>query len=595
MGTIGRMVEEGDWAHSADLYSMWFGAIGSGYIMPTGNLCEPSITGTTEVTIASGRVCFGLPTTIDYSGEAIALDSGSEFPRYDLIYLVNNSGSVAAEVSKGSNLTLPTIPGPSTQKTVPVAVIYWDENGELAELKDVRTVMDEQHAHTDGDGLMLDSYNAEMNVDADEATMTVQNYNVEVDEVQIPSSILHEGLWLENDRVMNVDAGAGLGINQVTDSEGNVIEELLFLDPAQIAADGLTAANGNLHADLGDGIQLVSGRVTVDDAGGVILRGTTPDRQIDLYHQQYGGVYFENDRVIIQADDFDGAGLSGTNELLNVRDGYGISAGTDVNLDVGRGLSVGTQLNVKRETGGGIELDGNNKLYGEAQGIAGSGLSISSGVVNLNAGYGIAVSTDTTHMDLESGGGLQINSGQVEVNRGTGIKVGADYGRLQVDPAGIAGLGLKAASGELALDVDGGLEVSSDQVNVNSDGSITTNGGQLEVVPSQLVDDSTLIAFDGEVQLDPKPDFFELLVDEEFTLSPGEEHVITCADTMVMVSINAEGQTATNEGAYRWYFQETQNYDSDAMEVVVKSVLSNNETINLRARLYWIKWAAWME
>jgi len=388
-----------------------------------------------------------------------------------------------------------------------------------------------------------------------------------------------------------VEEGAFVDVNIDEPKTG----ETMTVKTQDIAADGLKAEDGYLKAEGDEGIHLVSDKVTVDDGDGVILRGDTPNRQIDLYHQEYGGVYFENGSVIIQADDFDGAGLSPSNEVLNVRDGYGISAGTDVNLDVGRGLSAGTQLYVNRETGGGIMLDANNKLYGEAQGIAGNGLSISSGRVSLNAGYGISTGSSSTSVDLESGGGLQINSGQVEVNRGAGISVGADYGRLMVDPAGIAGLGLKASSGELALDVDGGLEVSSDQVNVDTDGSITTNSGQLEVVPSQLVDDSTLIAFDGEVQLDAKPDFFEEMKDVEFTLDPGTEHVITCADTMVMVSINAVGQTSTNEGDYRWYFQETASENSDSMEVVVESTGTNNETINLRARLYWIKWDAWME
>ena len=298
MGTIGRMIEEGEWPHTADLYAMWFGAIGSGYIMPEGSRCEPSLSGTNEVTIGDGSVVLGTSGKMNFSGTTLTPEAGSEFPRYDFIYLTESSGSLTVQVDKGSNLKLPSIGMPPAAKLVPIAVIYWDENQEITQLRDVRSVVDPQHAHCPGDGLLLDEYNARMNVDADETTVTTQNYHVEVGTVNIPSSIVHEGLWLENESVLNVDRGPGLGIKEVTDDEGNVVDELLFLDPAEIAAAGLTAGSGNLHAGLGDGISLVSGRVTVDAGDGVILRGTTPDRQIDLHHQEYGGLYFENDRVV---------------------------------------------------------------------------------------------------------------------------------------------------------------------------------------------------------------------------------------------------------------------------------------------------------
>jgi len=597
MGIIGRMIEEGEWAHTADLYSMWFGVIGSGYIMPVGSRCAATLSGTNEVTISDGKVSFGNAGEMEYSGTTLTPNVGSEFSRYDLVYLVNNSGSVAAEVSKGSDLKLPSMTMPPDKEIVPIAVLFWDENQEIAELKDVRVVVDAEHSHSPGDGLLLDRYNAEMNVDADESTITTQNYNVEVDEVKIPSDLLHEGLFLENDRVMNVKTGVGLGIEEVTNDEGSVIEELLVMDPSTAAGDGLAAPSGNLDAEAGNGVELVSDRVTVNDGDGVILRGTTPDRQIDLYRQDYGGLYFENGSVIIQADDFDGAGLSGSNEKLNVRAGYGITVGTDVNLDVGSGLTIGTQLNVDRETGGGIELDADNKLYAEAKSeIGGPGLTVSNGVVSVDPGNGIQLTADATEVDLESDGGLQITNGQIEAVTGNGTKLGTDYGRLQIDPADIAGIGLKADSESLAIDVDAGLQITSDAVAVDMGSGVTTDSGELTVVPTELVDQDTLVVNSGSICLNEKPNFFELLADETFTLSPGGAHVITVADVFPLVSINAVGQTSTNHGEYEWYWQEHSEENGGKQEIVIEYPSGNySEDINLRARIYHIKWVEWME
>lgn len=593
MGTIGRMIEEGEWPHTADLYAMWFGAIGSGYIMPEGSRCEPSLSGTNEVTIGDGSVVLGTSGKMNFSGTTLTPEAGSEFPRYDFIYLTESSGSLTVQVDKGSNLKLPSIGMPPAAKLVPIAVIYWDENQEITQLKDVRSVVDPQHAHCPGDGLLLDEYNARMNVDADETTVTTQNYHVEVGTVNIPSSIVHEGLWLENESVLNVDRGPGLGIKEVTDDEGNVVDELLFLDPAEIAAAGLTAGSGNLHAGLGDGISLVSGRVTVDAGDGVILRGTTPDRQIDLHHQEYGGLYFENDRVIIQADDFDGTGLSASNEVLNVREGYGVTIGSAVNLDAGQGLSAATQLNVDRETGGGIELDANDKLYGEVKSdIAGNGLSVFSGRVDVNAGEGITTATDSVMVDLA--GALASVNGKIQIQAGSGVSFDADYDRLQVEPTQLDGIGLQASGSDLAMDLSGGLTVSADQVVPDTVECMTTESGELKVVPSALVDGDTLTVSEENIFLNDKPKFFELLKDVSFTLSSGTEKVITVPDEMLMVSINGEGQPETNHGEYEWYFQESS--DSAKQEVVIEYPSGTyTEDINLRARIYHIKWETWME
>ncbi len=598
MGKIATILREGEWPHTADLYAMWFGAIGSGYIMPVEMECKPTLPSQTEVKIESGKVSFGASGNAVYDGDVFAPEIGSEFPRLDFLYLkaVISDGQLYAtpEVIKGSEFKIPSVSMPPTEKIVPIAIIYWDENQVIKELRDVRVVVDPEHSHTAGKGLTLDESNAEMKVNADEDTITVQDGVVEINNIQISPDKLHEGLELRNGREMDVDTGVGIGIDQVTDSDGNVTRELLVLEPTELAGGGLTVKDGSLGVEIGNGLDLVSDRVTVDTGEGVILRGTTPDRQIDLYHQEYGGLYFENERAIIQAKDLAGSGINGVNEELNVEAGDEISVGTAVDIDAGRGISAGTALNVDRATNGGIKVDANDQLYAEAEGMGGDGLSMSAGVLNVNAGNGIYTVSDKVHMD--TGDGLKVNNGLVEADGGTGIGVGSTYGRLVAAPDEIAGVGLQGISGDLAMDVDGGLEIVSDQVDANTTNCVTTDNGELKVVPSALVDGDTLTVSNENIYLNDKPKFFELLADETFTLSPGEEHVITVADVMPLVSINAVGQPSTNHGEYEWYWQEHSDETGGKQEIVIEYPSGNySDDINLRARIYHIKWETWME
>ena len=588
MGEIGRMIEEGEQPHTADLYGMWFGAIGSGYIMPVSNRCEPTLSDD-QVTIDEGKVSFGVSENMEFSGITLTPDAGSEFPRYDLIYLEESDGEVAAVVSKGSGLKLPSIGTPPDKRIVPIAVLYWNEDEEIEQLKDVRVVVDPEHAHGPGDGLELDNEDVRMDVSADEETITTESYQVEVKEANIPASLLHEGLILEDGNVMNVDTGLGLEIDD---------EDLVVIDLPEITGDGLTASDGQIDAAASDGMDIVSDRVTVDEGEGVILRGTTPDRQIDIYHQEFGGVFFEDDRLIIQANDFEGAGLYAIDEKLNVREGLGISVGSKVDLDVSGGLSAGTQLDVDLQSGGGIMLDEDEKLYAELQDEAiGLGLQVMDGYIEVDEGDGISTSSQATELDLSSNSGLTFDGdGALTVETGSGTTLGSDYGRLMVDAEELAGAGLRADDGDLAVDVDEGLQITSDRVEVEEGSGVTTDYGELKVVPEEMVDGETLVVDDFNIFLEEQPNFFELLADETFSLEPGDEHVITVPDVFPMVSINAVGQQETNHGEYEWFYQEHHEEYGDKQEIVISYPDEDfYDEINLRARIYHVKWIEWME
>jgi len=82
----------------------------------------------------------------------------------------------------------------------------------------------------------------------------------------------------------------------------------------------------------------------------------------------------------------------------------------------------------------------------------------------------------------------------------------------------------------------------------------------------------------------------------QHSLEPGNEHVITVPDVFPMVSINAVGQEETNHGEYEWFYQEHHEEYGDKQEIVISYPEEDfYDEINLRARIYHVKWVEWME
>jgi len=480
MGNIGRLLPEGDWPHSADWNSIWFGLSGLGYVMPVGGKCAPSKTAALEVTVSDGQISVGLPDVYTFSGESVTL-SGNESspdPRYDLIYLEYDEslGTVVLKKLEGApdeHPKHPDLPLPPGDKVVPIAVIYFEPYAsEITLLKNSRTVIDPSHEHTAGAGLTLTS-EAVMEVNADETTITTANGPVEL----MPGAIEYSHLDLTmGDGIEGVDTDSDSAIDTLQldlKSYGGLAIESgeLKVDPSDFDGDGLEVdANNDLQVTAGDGLFLSNERLKLDVGDGLVLDGTTPDRVLKVDLLSNGGLQFSSGDLEVNPSDFDGDGLGvdANNDLIvKAGDGITLSSDTvkaDVSTDHGLEL-VGTnpdkQIAVDLETGGGLgftETGGNIEVVpGD---IAGDGLA-DSGTGNLEVD---ADDLDGDGLTIDGYNNLQVDCDAID---GDGLSVdGNNNLQVQVSDFDEGGLGVDG-SNNLVVKAGDGVDIVGDRVTID--------------------------------------------------------------------------------------------------------------------------------
>jgi hypothetical protein len=277
----------------------------------------------------------------------------------------------------------------------------------------------------------------------------------------------------------------------------------------------ITIATALNSGDTIDGVSLTDGdRVLVKNQStasenGIYVVGASPARAADLAASSDGrgvavtvtGGSVNGDKVYIQTAD---TAVVGTNDLSFSQLGGG---GTVYSAD-GNGIE---------ESGGvfSLELATNSALSKSSSGltvassIAGDALTMTSGVLNVAAGTGLEISSDTIRIaaaaagnGLSGGGGsaLAVNTGTAA---NTGLEVSSDAVRIATAAAGDgltggggsalavgAGNGITVNSNDVALasSVAGsGLAYSSGVLNIGAGTGITANADSIEVDTSVVV------------------------------------------------------------------------------------------------------------
>ena len=220
-----------------------------------------------------------------------------------------------------------------------------------------------------------------------------------------------------------------------------------------------------------------------------------------------------------------GASYSSTGWILYNTDATGSTISPGVNTQLwtqfngagsfiwGDGLAnTGNNIYVDLDPNSGLTFSTTGKLK-IADYAAGDGLTITNGVINVEAGNGIAVSANTVDIDYIQasqelkGNGLTASSGKLRIIGGTGISVGTDD--ISVDLASvsqiIAGAGLTSNGNVLDIGQGNGITVNYDSIQVNytevaigleGDG-LTASGGKINVNTSNgltVVNDSVQLA-----------------------------------------------------------------------------------------------------
>ncbi len=603
MGTTGNMKKEGGYLRSADLYSLWFATIGSGYVLSEGTgRCEPEKMGPIEITIDEGKVTFGLPIVHEFNGAVMEVDLGDP-PRYDLIYLEYDTEEedVVAKIKKGDEddpegPKVPEIPFMPERRVVPIALVWFEEyDVEITECFDCRTVLDEEHSHTAGDGLELDRDTVKMDVKADEKTVTVENDQVEVSGSAKFNVAFGEGLEYYDSTgdgeadTLRIDAGIGLDLDE---------NEKLIMDPKEVMGKGLTVEDGDIAVSPGNGLDIVAGRLTVDDGRGIILRGETPDRQIDIYHQPDGKLDFDTGELYVKVDELTGEGIEESGGDLKIKAGDGLKLGSyGLEVDLGRGL--GGEWNEVlieiRDNGGLTFTDGTMHL--DLDSLEGSGIKVEEGELNFQDGAGLNAGIDSVQLD--HGKGTEIDGGVLSANVGRGLGLDPTYDRIRVEPGEVLGDGLKEKYGMIKAAVGDGLEITDTGIYMDYGHGLELNSdGELRVNTHEFVGEGLekISHGDGKAMKLPIKEFFELELEEEFTLYQGstKEFKIEDKGYPILVTVNSVEEEEDNQlqNEIEWYLSESD--ESGKCRVWVEELGDVDDDILVLLRCYHVKWNDWM-
>jgi len=147
---LGRIIDDNDFPHSADVYSLAFALTDISYVVEgESNECTVTQDGTLGVNVASGKVYYGdIGEVRTFGGGTVTVsDNTGNDIRYDLIYLRKDGvGGVELHTLEGTpDDTEPAHPSIDSiddiTDIVPIAVVFLNTNVDnITRLKDVRTV-----------------------------------------------------------------------------------------------------------------------------------------------------------------------------------------------------------------------------------------------------------------------------------------------------------------------------------------------------------------------------------------------------------------------------------------------------------------------
>jgi len=137
-------------------------------------------------------------------------------------------------------------------------------------------------------------------------------------------------------------------------------------------------------------------------------------------------------------------------------------------VTAGSGLTGGGALsaNITLNVGAGAGITVNDNDVALAAGVAGNGLTLTGGVLDVVGGNGLTVSANS--MSVNAGNGLTFSSGALVVDPGPGLSIN-NSGKVRLDPvAAGAGLTHNVTTGALAVGAGTLIRVDADDINLSS-------------------------------------------------------------------------------------------------------------------------------
>ena len=245
------------------------------------------------------------------------------------------------------------------------------------------------------------------------------------------------------------------------------------------AGDGLTFSAGVLNVGAGTGISVAADSVGLSTSGVSAGNYGTSTAIGTFTVDTYGRITTAgNVNINItsgQVNDFTAA----TRGNISVTDSGGDGS---LSYDSGSGVITYTgpsqsEANTRIDA----RLSGTNGIsyslgvISLANTTAGSGLTYSTGVLNVGAGDGITVGADTVSLATSAaGGGLTYNTGVLAVGAGTGITVNADDIALSASGVVAGTYGNAGAVGQVAVDAYGRV-TSASNVSISVTASQVSN------------------------------------------------------------------------------------------------------------------------
>jgi hypothetical protein len=398
-------------------------ASGSVNVATTGDLDISFNTG--SVTSANSE---GLVYTADYTGTFVTNSLITKQYVDEAVQLINDDFITAVEAGLG-------LTGGATAGTASLAIDFESITGAgLTQSGGTISVDFEAVADTlTGQGLT--SSNGELEVDFTSITgtgLTQNGTQISVDFTNITESIVNQGLT----------------------ATGGTISVLLDSDALEFNLDNEVSLKSSIA-----GNRTFEDSVTI--AGNLTVTGTVS--------------YFATEEVLVDDNIITlNANLATSSTPFPGDSGIKIERGTldeyarltwNENLDLWTAGLSGSQVPILLYAGTGLTSNGATvsiDTTGFADDLAGAGLTSNGGSINVGAGTGITVSADEVAIDFGSitGTGLTQNGSQISV----------DFTNVATT---LAGDGLSATGGTLSVNVQNGLEIVSDFIELG--GELTKN------------------------------------------------------------------------------------------------------------------------